>query len=137
MKGPLIAVLEQVVSHGLQSNSGITVELDDILSTEILVPLAAVLLEYPIAYVPNSGQKEFLAGVPLDVYTCRVQNYEHVDLGTLLKFSCPCATGEDIPALTPAALVESMRSKFQPRLDGLGLFVRVDHRVETLDRVAL
>lgn len=116
------------------------------------VPLAAVLLEYPIAYVPaHADQTVFLAGVELDVYDCVLSfsqapdgrdtggdhngPYEH----RLLKFSCPSRLAEEAPNLLPTRLIESMLARFEPRLDAAGCqcSLAVRHATETHDRVSL
>ena len=39
-----------------------------------LVPIAAVLLEYPVAYVPDDAHAgPFLSNIDLDVFSCRLQ----------------------------------------------------------------
>jgi len=118
------------------------------------IPLAALLLEYPIAYVPTSpDQTLFLSHVPLDVYEfvlvfvhpCgdgRSAGDSRSDQGwnrhTLLKFSCP--RGLD-PPIEKGKLVGNLESHFQVRLQEAGLngivLLGVDHHAQTFDRVAL
>ncbi|KAJ7675789.1 hypothetical protein DFH06DRAFT_1317934 [Mycena polygramma] len=92
------------------------------------IPLAAVLLGYLVAYVPEA-EGTFLAQATLDVYECRVRTpgWEHA----LLKFSCPAALAATYPErLASARLVASLRTRFEPRLKELGL----ELIVEQLDR---
>jgi hypothetical protein len=106
------------------------------ISMVVAIPLAAVLLEYPVAYVPiPEHATAFLAGVPLKVYECtltwksRGGGQSHC---RLLQFSCPVALHH---VLSESALVE----RFEPRLRR---FVpcptlEIQHKIQTLDRVAL
>ncbi|KAJ7134657.1 hypothetical protein C8R44DRAFT_771081 [Mycena epipterygia] len=98
------------------------------------IPLAAVLLGYPVAYVPSEAA--FLAQTPLDVYACTVcaSTWEH----TLLKFSCPAALAVAHPArLAPARIIANLTARFEPRARELGLTLVVNHSTEIMDRVAL
>ncbi|KAL6304358.1 hypothetical protein BKA93DRAFT_289752 [Sparassis latifolia] len=113
-----------------------------------IVSLAAVLLEYPVAYVPASMEEtSFLAGVRLDVYHCTL-SWSHADHRpsgfistehTLLKFSCPSIIGDANADLSVRQLVERLQTRFDPRLRQAGFSgtLRIIHTVETLDRVAL
>ncbi|KAF9241112.1 hypothetical protein BU15DRAFT_73591 [Melanogaster broomeanus] len=89
------------------------------LTQEILVPLAAVVIDYPVAYVPaSSEQTSFLGGDALDIYDVSCKGplslhstdpsrleQEHV----VLKFSCPHALVSKHPELSPGALTEKLR----------------------------
>ncbi|KZT09131.1 uncharacterized protein LAESUDRAFT_695733 [Laetiporus sulphureus 93-53] len=131
-----------------RSHTAVALSLSPTLDITEVVPLAAVLLEYPIAYVPiSSDQSSFLAGVPLDVYTCAlVQPFrddgrtakvtqEHI----LMRFSCPCGIGQREAELSPSRTTERLKDRFGGRLSGAGcsddLIVR--HTMETHDRVSL
>ncbi|KAI0729626.1 hypothetical protein C8Q72DRAFT_304915 [Fomitopsis betulina] len=120
------------------------------LDISVSVPLAAVLLEYPVAYVPlDADQTAFLTGVGLNVYECVLtfsqvpgdtgsgsdRPYEH----TLLKFSCPSRLAGEATTLLPTTLVERMQARFGPRLDAAGCQCKwaVRHATETHDRVSL
>lgn len=62
-----------------------TLNLTERLPTSVTVPLAALLLEYPVAYVP--GPIGDVAHVSLEVYKCTaVIGTSEVDV---IKFSCP------------------------------------------------
>ena len=107
-----------------------------------LVPLAAILLEYPLAYVPiSSDQTSFLAGVPLDVYECvltcpsMLKAPEHI----LMKFSCPSVLAATNLELSVSRLEERLNARFAPRLKQAGLSgtFQIRHSTETLARVAL
>lgn len=101
-----------------------------------LVPLAGLLLEYTVAYVPPRAPHTvgYLGGVALDVYECTPEG----GASTLLKFSCPHELGERYEHLQPETVCARLRARFAPRLQtaGLGELV-ITHCVETLDRVAL
>jgi len=111
---------------------------------EIMIPLAAILLEYPVAYVPSSAhQNVFLSGEPLDIYECLLI---HIAGGTavpkqhtFLKFSCPSAVSVEKAELSPCVLVERMKERFIPRLQSANCNLTLDIRVstESFDRVAL
>lgn len=108
------------------------------LSQETLIPLAAILLEYPVAYVPaSSDQANFLGGVPLNVFSCGLTSAfaEHV----LMKFSCPSDVGLQAENLSPTKLMEGLMDRFQERLDliGAGWVLSLEYHKETHDRVAL
>ncbi|KAH9947567.1 hypothetical protein B0H21DRAFT_321711 [Amylocystis lapponica] len=113
-----------------------------------LVPLAAFLLEYPVAYVPASvDQSDFLADTPLDVYECLLTRSpakhssstpgfpEHV----LLKFSCPSMIGGANLDLSAARLPDRLRTRFAPRLRRAGFSgtLLVRHSTAAFARVAL
>jgi hypothetical protein len=107
-----------------------------------MVPIAAILLEYPVAYVPTSGdQTVFLSRELLDIYECLLMHAEFEPLNghTLLKFSCPSAIGIEHTELSPNKLVERMKARFIPRLlvadDRMTLDIHV--LTEKFDRVAL
>ncbi|KII90602.1 hypothetical protein PLICRDRAFT_52328 [Plicaturopsis crispa FD-325 SS-3] len=109
------------------------------LDQQTLVPLAGVLLGYPVAYVPvSASQTAFLPGALLDVYECilvHLQGRRH----TLLKFSCPSSVALENPSLAPAALVASITHVFKSRLADLnaGIDLKVLHHTAAFDRVAL
>ncbi|KAL4080754.1 hypothetical protein J3A83DRAFT_64378 [Scleroderma citrinum] len=115
----------------------------DNLTQVVLVPLAAVLVDYPVAYVPVSpAQTVFLGAEPLDVYevaspldTVNPSTRSH-DF-TFLKFSCPQKLADICPQLSQAHLVQRLHDIFTLRLDIIGASITVGHHTETLDRVAL
>lgn len=105
------------------------------------IPMAAVLIEYPVAYVPASLEQEsFLSNVPLDVYECVLNFNNSLNQHILLKFSCPSGIAKENPdILGPSRIVERLIATFQPRLHSVipGTELVVRHSSETLDRVAL
>ncbi|KAG1750923.1 hypothetical protein EDD22DRAFT_957877 [Suillus occidentalis] len=116
------------------------------LTQENLVPLAATLIGYPVAYVPISvDQTSFLSGHSLDVYeasvvpatscTSSLQNSNQAH--TLLKFSCPRSLAETDCELFPERIIKCLQSQFLERLSSIGLSLLVHHHVEVVDRVAL
>ncbi|KAI6130003.1 hypothetical protein EV401DRAFT_683121 [Pisolithus croceorrhizus] len=121
------------------------VRLDKDLTVELLVPLAGILLDYPVAYVPISAQQNiFLPGEPLDVYEVAFNSPSadsSLSLGAsefvFIKFSCPRRVADKDSTLSPACLLMLLEHKFGPRLENIGASVSVRHYTETLDRVAL
>lgn len=113
------------------------------LSMVTLIPLAAVLLDYPIAYVPESeSQTSFLSGTPLVVYRCRLvgkpqgdedNDKQHV----LLQFSCPVSLENSM--VSTRKTVSFLEHTFQPRVAQIlsKYVLHVDYEHVALDRVAL
>lgn len=100
-----------------------------------MIPLAGVLIGYPVAYVPDVDGA-FLAHASLDVFACRVRapTWEH----GFLKFSCPAVLAAAHPEqLALTRIVASLKTRFEARLKELGLGLIVEHSVEMMDRVAL
>ncbi|KAH0832115.1 hypothetical protein J3R83DRAFT_13024 [Lanmaoa asiatica] len=127
-----------------ESPDVLSLSLSDAFTEEILIPLAAVMIDYPVAYFPAfSAQTSFLGGT-LDIYTVSFKGITPSDstlgLGkehVLLKFSCPQALVSNYAELSPGAVIEKLKVKFTSRLERIGTRVFVTHRTETLDRVAL
>lgn len=124
----------------------VTVLFPSHLSEKELIPLAAFLIEYPVAYVPiSAGQENFLSGIPLDVYECVVvhptdgtQNNGQPRRHSMLKFSCPCSLGlEYLQLLSPQTMQRRLKERFIERVEGFGLQLEVMHYAVTHDRVAL
>ena|ERR1700722_1927579 len=116
------------------------------LEPEVTVPLAAFLLEYPIAYVPTSlTQTSFLSGVCLDVYDCTLSCPHHfTDNSTthshsFLKFSSPQQLGLENSNLSPATLISKMDTRYKGRLEAIGhaRVLKIHHHIASFDRVAL
>src|SRR4051812_31910616 len=66
--------------------------LPDSIPIDAAVPLAAILLDYPVAYVPSVSHNNFLGGVPLNFYECHLSvktKRDNKDTHTIMKFSCP------------------------------------------------
>ncbi|KAG2129451.1 hypothetical protein DEU56DRAFT_494849 [Suillus clintonianus] len=130
----------------LEYQAKISFSFVDGLTQEILVPLAATLIGYPVAYIPISAdQTSFLSGQPLDVYeanvvpeTSRTSSFQSSNQShTLLKFSCPCSLAETNRELSPARVTKRLQSQFQENLSSIGSSLFVHHHVEIVDRVAL
>jgi hypothetical protein len=107
-----------------------------------MIPVAAILLEYPVAYVPTSSagdQTAFLSRELLDVYECLLMNAGTLNRHTLLKFSCPNIIGIEHTELSPKRLIERMKERFVPRLQIVDSRITLDIQVlaEKFDRVAL
>jgi hypothetical protein len=130
----------------LESQAKVSFAFVDGLTQENLVPLAATLIGYPVAYVPISAdQTSFLSGQPLDVYEATIvpatscasslqsSNQSH----TLLKFSCPRLLAETNCELFPERVTKRLQLQFRERLSSIGSSLLVHHHVEVMDRVAL
>lgn len=128
----------------MASQGALSFFLPDNLTQIMLVPLAAVLIDYPVAYMPVSpSQTAFLGAEPLDVYEVAF-SLDIVDSPstntrdfTFLKFSCPRKLADTCPRLSHTHLVQRLEDIFTPRLDKIGAGIAVRHHTETLDRVAL
>jgi len=127
------------------SPDALVVSLSEVFAQEILIPLAAVVIDYPVAYFPAlSAQTSFLQGEALDVYTVSFKwitktsdlalafGSEHV----LLKFSCPQVLAKHYE-LSPSIVIRRLRIKFTTSLGRIRTYVFVTHHTETLERVAL
>ena len=104
-----------------------------------IISLAAILLEYPVAYVLSSAdQTAYLSGVTLDVYEC-VLAADGATEHTVIKFSCPYSLGFEHSQLTPQAIATRMKAWFLPRLGKWRAeeSFEVRHHTETQHRVAL
>ncbi|KAK7677767.1 hypothetical protein QCA50_019319 [Cerrena zonata] len=111
----------------------------DLSNPKDAIPLAAIVLEYPVAYVPDgSDQTTFLSNTPLDVYECslslRIDNhdFEH----TFLKFSCPSGLDE---MRSPDKIKNKLQTRFSHRIRTCEIQTDITINVGqvTLDRVAL
>jgi hypothetical protein len=136
----IVEVLEDI--HIQTRNNPVSVINSRQLAQELMIPIAAILLEYPIAYVPTSSDETaFLSGQPLNVYECHLihANGEPPDRHTLLKFSCPAIIGVEHYQLSSHKLIEGLKAKFVPRLQAADDHISVDIHVltEKFDRVAL
>ncbi|KAF9493179.1 hypothetical protein BDN71DRAFT_1591201 [Pleurotus eryngii] len=77
-----------------------------------MIPPAAVLLEYPVAYAPppEPASFTFLGGIGLDVYeVILISSSSESRQHTLLKFSCPHGLDE---GLSPEVVKESSAGYF-------------------------
>jgi len=112
------------------------------LTQEHMIPIAAILLEYPAAYVPTSiDQTEFLRMELLTVYEGNIihANTENSKHHTLLKFSCPNVIGSENIELSPQRLIDRMKARFVPRLQKIDdkLSMGIRFFTERHDRLAL
>lgn len=118
---------------------------------QVAVPLAALLLDYPIAYVPSVSNPHALSGTPLNFYECVlisgahdrrsdakshvVQRKEH----TIMKFSCPAQLqGMDPQRFQPASVISQLNEMFAKRLqlvEDPTLECDVIHTTQTLDHI--
>jgi hypothetical protein len=110
---------------------------------EVAVPLAAILLEYPIGYVPKEAYFSHTSRIALDIYNCLISLEPDLDGSTssqppakqhsFLKFSCPAAL------LDARVIINMLKVHFTPRLQHLGknTTLMIQHTTETLDRIAL
>ena len=108
------------------------------------VPLAAVLLDYDVAYVPHdtpTGPAGFLSGVTVNTYECLLDLLLPDSVHTILKFSCPRALAISYPTqFGPDEIVRRLTAKFAERHAQIGDFtvsLRVVCGSITLDRLAL
>jgi len=136
----ILQVLEDVYIRTIDNPTSIISSQE--LTQELMIPIAAILLEYPVAYVPaSSDQMAFLSRELLDVYECRLVHVETQvpNRHTLLKFSCPSAIGVKHMELSPQELMERTKERFIPRLQkaGDGMIVEIHVSTEKFDRVAL
>ena len=111
---------------------------------ETVVPLAAILLDYLVAYVPYHSYPNSLSGVPLDFYEYILTIPSHdskLDLNhSIIKFSCLASLREDSPQLKPENLSLKLAAIFSERLSLAGagsITTHVKHTSETVDRVVL
>ncbi|KAF9029787.1 hypothetical protein BDZ89DRAFT_696065 [Hymenopellis radicata] len=94
-------------------SSSTTFRLPDALSPCVTVPLAALLLEYPVAYVPEAGPGPM--HVTLQVYECSITLPTGLAGIGVVKFSCPQGIVETVDC-------ERLRDRYEAR--GVGMHVR-------------
>ena len=117
------------------------------ISPALSVPLAAILLDYSIAYVPDSdsnsasGATDSFSSVPVDFYECILsfrnveEQDDHLDSSnkglnqrhdnqeqscTIMKFSCPAILSDTHPELKSDRILEQLNALFAQRLQTLG-----------------
>jgi CRP-like cAMP-binding protein len=142
----VLDVIRAMNADMLKSQTKVSFSFVDGLTQDNLVPLAATLIGYPVAYVPISAdQTSFLSGQPLNVYeaivvpgtpcasSLRGSNQPH----SLLKFSCPRLLAETNRELSPERVTKRLQSQFRESLSSIELSLLVHHHVEVMDRVAL
>jgi len=110
---------------------------DTTTTLETVVPLAAVLLDYLVAYVPYTSYPNTLSGVPLDVYECilAIDSREH----SIIKFSCPATVQEfGFAQLKPENITLKLAAMFADRLGAAragGATIHVRHSSEMVDQI--
>ena len=131
----LIQLLHNSLGSCDKSSPLLTLQLPEDTTICDAVPLAAFLLEYPVAYFPVSpDQTSFLPRILLDVYECIIgdvgldERRQH----TFMKFSCPSG-------LSSRDLLVELKSLFSKRLEAAGVTgeYQVRKHEEIHDRVAL
>lgn len=103
-----------------------TVQLPQGLVSTTFVPLAAILLDYPVAYVPSSeNQVSFLNSVPLVVFRCQINTQKervkglpvHKEEHNFLAFSCPTSLADDTSSnASIQRIITHLESSFGPRI---------------------
>ncbi|KAF9450583.1 hypothetical protein P691DRAFT_458876 [Macrolepiota fuliginosa MF-IS2] len=145
---PVLEVFQFNLGPGSTSSSS-TLRLPQDLPSTTSIPLAAFVLDYPVAYVPASAsQTSFLSGVPLVIYRCYIQprtpppgddngrGRQH----TLLQFSCPGSFADDPTGLMSLSrTISHLENTFQPLIAQSlpGCIFHVTCERVILDRVAL
>lgn len=117
----------------------VSISLTTDLTAAVTVPLAALLLEYPVAYVPENVQaSSHLSRMPLIVYECTL-TWDVTSLNpiwhTLLQFSCPALFGK----LLTSRILDELTSRFNPRTQQLTANPKltIQYRNETRDNLVL
>ena len=116
---------------------------------DLSVPLAAILLDYSIAYVPDSDSNsassaaKSFSGALVDFYECvlsfrNLEEQDHHDQldsskkgskqrhdnqaqsCTIMKFSCPAILSDSHPELKSDRIIEKLNALFAQRLQTLG-----------------
>ncbi|KAF6757417.1 hypothetical protein DFP72DRAFT_845846 [Ephemerocybe angulata] len=124
-----------------------SITLPDNLPLSAAVALAAVILDYPVAYVPSveaaSSSPIFLSGVAVKTYEC-VLAYAGPDPPTptsIMKFSAPAVLEEEQPdTLSPRKTTKHLEELFRARLESIGdgsAQMTVICETVTFDRLAL
>lgn len=145
MQAALKAIRTQLLLHA-HTTYPPTITIDDS-DREVppwdIVPLAGLLLEYAVAYVPDEqsmAASGFMSGVELEIYSCAlvwedtegpldgVSNY------TFVQFSCPSSVAQQTDDIGGR-----LHDRFTTRLASAGLdcTLRVSSHTTCLDRVAL
>ncbi|TFK25413.1 hypothetical protein FA15DRAFT_687016 [Coprinopsis marcescibilis] len=153
----LCSVLRYLVDKfRLDSNTGVpySLSLPKNLHIELTVPLAAILLDYAVAYVPSIFEEDaetshkFLAGVAVATYECTLTlgftNKQQEGLEPevrVMKFSCPRSLEESQPdRYSPEAISESVLKELERRIALTSsdcVVARLRHEYVTYDRLAM
>jgi hypothetical protein len=134
-----VSLIENVAAAAARLSLCILLPQD--LTQQTLIPFAGFLLEYLVVYVPVTAQQTmFLNGITLDIYEC-VATIERDNWRrhSLMKFSCPQLLRLSEPTLSPERTISRLEDLFvHERVRKVqGLILKVEHRTETPDRVAL
>lgn len=104
---------------------------------ETAVPLAAILLDYLVAYVPYHSYPNTLSGVPQDIYECTLtipSRDSNLDLNhSIIEFSSPASLREDFTQLKPENVTLKLAAIFADRLSAHiadGVTIHVKHNVK-------
>lgn len=129
---PLAQSVELPLSFSLPSDT----------TLETAVPLAAILLDYLVAYVPYPAHLNSLSGVPLDVYECTLVIPGHDSMADLkhsiLKFSSPTSLQEGFMQLKPENVTLKLAAMLTDRLGtarASGATIRVEHSSVKADSI--
>lgn len=130
----------------IASTRGPSISLPDGLTQQIVIPMAAFLLEYPVAYIPPLfDQATSLSSTSLTVYEGSLHfasqgtqpSYQH----TVIKFSCPTALTSQHRLLSPDDLQDRVTAHFRSRIAEAGLspstLFMVERSIQMHDRVGL
>lgn len=92
---------------------------------QIMVPLAAILLDYPFAYcLPEadaSSSSTLLSGVELYVFDCCLTQSAPEDRVRIMQSSCPTALGIDCEVVKED--ISSLLARRMDRLEGMQSYV--------------
>ncbi|KAF8558248.1 hypothetical protein OG21DRAFT_1504295 [Imleria badia] len=148
-RDPPNALREALYAMGFamsESPDALVLSLSELFAQETLIPLAAVVIDYPVAYYPAfPAQTSFLEREALDIHTVSVEWIEKASDVTLafgrehvlLKFSCPQVLASNHAELSPSTVIRKLYAKFATTPERIGGSILVIHRTETLERVAL
>ncbi|KAF8903120.1 hypothetical protein CPB84DRAFT_1774870 [Gymnopilus junonius] len=141
----VLRVLTSLLSLVALPNCPLSFSLPDDITIESAVPLAAILLDYPVAYVPTSTENNILSNVPLNFYECllivggNIENQRHEI--TIMKFSCPAElTNGQGRNLDPDRTVKLLQNIFSARLEQIGetsLGIAVQLSTQTVGHVVI
>jgi hypothetical protein len=139
--------------YALRNTAGhdapLSFSLPDSLHFGITVPLAAVILDYDVAYVPaleiakSSAFPIYLSGVPVTTYECLL-SWDTEDHETsrimVMKFSCPKPLEEiDSKRFSTETISKRVSDRLRSRLQEAGVkaSVKILHETVVHERLAL
>ncbi|KAF9013255.1 hypothetical protein BDQ17DRAFT_1343065 [Cyathus striatus] len=124
----LVQFISESISPDLSDSLQLSLSLPPV-AMQDAIPLAAILLDYPVAYVPSSiTQTSFLSGVSLNVYE-----------GIVVTAARRIPSSILIGSLDPDAITEKLKRKFGERVLSVGSNAKFEvlHTVTVLDRVSM